>query len=188
MHRGSWSWTTRRSSWRTASLPNILDYLRPGDLLVGNNSRVIPARLHGVKETGGAVEIFLLRSAQVEAAREGDLRSSARPRSDMAGGAKSAAWECLVGGKGLRPGVRVYLQHPSTPPGQPQPGSAQDAPPSNSAQQHPERRDARIARPEGAKSKERRAAARSRRSGHHCDRPRGNRYRRPDHGVRSSGR
>ncbi len=40
----------------------ILDYLCPGDLLIGNNSRVIPARLHGVKQTGGMVEIFLLRT------------------------------------------------------------------------------------------------------------------------------
>ena len=40
---------------------DILDYLRPGDLVVGNDSRVIPARLHGVKPTGGTVEIFLLR-------------------------------------------------------------------------------------------------------------------------------
>ena len=40
---------------------DILDYLRPGDLQGGNNSRVIPARLHGVKPAGGTVEIFLLR-------------------------------------------------------------------------------------------------------------------------------
>ena len=66
---------------------DISDYLRPGDLLVGNNSRVIPARLHGVKETGGSVEIFLLKP--------------------QAGG----SWQCLVGGKGLRPGVRVRIDH-----------------------------------------------------------------------------
>ncbi len=50
-----------RGSGRLAhrSFCDIVDYLRPGDLLVGNNSRVIPARLRGVKETGGAVEIFV---------------------------------------------------------------------------------------------------------------------------------
>jgi S-adenosylmethionine:tRNA ribosyltransferase-isomerase len=38
------------------------DWLLPGDLLVANNSRVIPARLHGVRVgTGGAVEVLLLR-------------------------------------------------------------------------------------------------------------------------------
>ncbi|MTI96740.1 MAG: tRNA preQ1(34) S-adenosylmethionine ribosyltransferase-isomerase QueA [Firmicutes bacterium] len=35
-------------------------YLRAGDLLVMNNTRVIPARLHGIKPTGGHVEILLL--------------------------------------------------------------------------------------------------------------------------------
>lgn len=39
----------------------IGNWLRPGDLLVGNDSRVIPARLHGRKESGGAVEVLLLR-------------------------------------------------------------------------------------------------------------------------------
>lgn len=41
--------------------PAIRDYLRPGDLLVVNDTRVLPARLYGQKETGGAVEILLER-------------------------------------------------------------------------------------------------------------------------------
>ena len=63
----------------------IIDYLEPGDCLVLNNTKVIPARLLGVKEdTGAAVEILLLKR------READL------------------WECLVKpGKKLRPGARV---------------------------------------------------------------------------------
>lgn len=40
---------------------NLQAYLRPGDLLVMNDTRVIPARLFGLKPTGGKVEIFLLR-------------------------------------------------------------------------------------------------------------------------------
>jgi len=36
------------------------EYLRPGDLLVFNDTRVIPARLHGFKSTGARVEVFLL--------------------------------------------------------------------------------------------------------------------------------
>ena len=36
-------------------------YLSPGDVLVLNNSRVLPARLHGRKPTGGAVEILFLQ-------------------------------------------------------------------------------------------------------------------------------
>lgn len=64
---------------------DILDYLRPGDCLVINNTRVIPARLVGTKkETGAHVEILLLR----------------RKKDDI--------WETLVKpGKKLRPGAEV---------------------------------------------------------------------------------
>lgn len=64
---------------------DILDYLRPGDCLVINNTRVIPARLIGVKkDTGAHVEILLLR----------------RRKNDI--------WETLVRpGKKLRPGAEV---------------------------------------------------------------------------------
>ena len=41
---------------------DILDYLKPGDVLVRNNTKVIPARLYGLKEeTGGHVEVLLLK-------------------------------------------------------------------------------------------------------------------------------
>jgi S-adenosylmethionine:tRNA ribosyltransferase-isomerase len=39
---------------------DLVDYLRPGDVLVFNDTRVIPARLHGFKDTGAHVEVFLL--------------------------------------------------------------------------------------------------------------------------------
>lgn len=63
----------------------IGDYLKEGDCLVLNNTKVIPARLLGVKEdTGAAVEVFLLK--RIDADR----------------------WETLVKpGKKLRPGARV---------------------------------------------------------------------------------
>jgi S-adenosylmethionine:tRNA ribosyltransferase-isomerase len=40
---------------------NIVDYLEPGDLLVLNDTKVIPARLFARKRTGGKVEVFLLK-------------------------------------------------------------------------------------------------------------------------------
>jgi S-adenosylmethionine:tRNA ribosyltransferase-isomerase len=79
---------------------DIVEYLRPGDLLVANDSRVIPARLHGRKTTGGQVEIFLLRPVQ-------DPKGFDASRARESFG--SEVWECLVGGKGLRPGVRVLI-------------------------------------------------------------------------------
>lgn len=41
--------------------PAIREYLRPGDLLVVNDTRVLPARLYGRKDTGGAIEVLLER-------------------------------------------------------------------------------------------------------------------------------
>ncbi|TDT68048.1 S-adenosylmethionine--tRNA ribosyltransferase-isomerase [Hypnocyclicus thermotrophus] len=40
---------------------DIIDYLNPGDVLVRNSTKVIPARLIGKKETGGVLELFLLK-------------------------------------------------------------------------------------------------------------------------------
>lgn len=64
---------------------DILRYLVPGDCLVLNNTKVIPARLLGVKEeTGAAVEVLLLKR------REKDV------------------WETLVRpGKKMRPGAKL---------------------------------------------------------------------------------
>ena len=63
---------------------DIVDYLNPGDCLVLNNTKVIPARLYGVKEETGAVVEFLLLKR-----KENDV------------------WETLVKpGKKARPGMR----------------------------------------------------------------------------------
>jgi S-adenosylmethionine:tRNA ribosyltransferase-isomerase len=43
---------------------DILEYLRPGDCLVRNNTKVIPARLYGKKETGANVEFLLLNQIE----------------------------------------------------------------------------------------------------------------------------
>jgi len=40
---------------------DLVEYLQSGDLLVFNDTRVLPARLYGRKETGGAVEILIER-------------------------------------------------------------------------------------------------------------------------------
>jgi len=65
---------------------DVTDYLNPGDLLVLNQTRVIPARIYARKDTGGRVELLLLR------------------RRD------SWTWEALVGGKGMRIGKRVKIE------------------------------------------------------------------------------
>ena len=70
-----------------ATFWDIGNYLKPGDLLVINQTRVIPARLFAHKPTGGKVEILLLR----------------RVNDDI--------WEALVGGKKLLAGQRVQVDH-----------------------------------------------------------------------------
>lgn len=72
---------------------DVGDYLKPGDLLVANETRVMPARLLGAKRgTGGAAEVFLLREVF---GREPKTNSS-------------ALWETLVRpGRRLKPGAVV---------------------------------------------------------------------------------
>lgn len=73
----------------------ITDYLRPGDCLVLNNTKVIPARLYGVKEeTGAVIEVLLLRR------RENDLwETLVKP------GKKARAGTQLIFGDGELTGV-----------------------------------------------------------------------------------
>ena len=59
---------------------DIIDYLEPGDCLVRNNTKVLPARLYGRKETGAHVEFLLLNRI------EGEI------------------WECIV-----RPGNKLHI-------------------------------------------------------------------------------
>ena len=52
----------KTGEWKHEIFHNIVDYLHPGDCLVLNNTKVLPARLLGVKEdTGAAVEVLLLK-------------------------------------------------------------------------------------------------------------------------------
>ena len=62
---------------------DIIDYLEPGDCLVRNNTKVIPARIYGKKETGANVEFLLLKNI------EGDVwESIVRPGNKLHVGAK----------------------------------------------------------------------------------------------------
>ena len=44
---------------------DVINYLNPGDCLVINNTKVIPARLYGKKDTGANVEFLLLKRMEV---------------------------------------------------------------------------------------------------------------------------
>ncbi len=66
---------------------DIINYFKPDDLLILNQTRVIPARIFAKKETGGKVELLLLRRRN------------------------TLTWESLVGGKGLRVGTKVQIEN-----------------------------------------------------------------------------
>lgn len=71
---------------------DLLNYLKPGDILVANDSRVIPARLYGRKASGGQVELLLLERLE------------------------GAHWRVLVGGRRLVEGTEIrLLRHDDSP-------------------------------------------------------------------------
>ena len=65
---------------------NLDQYLREGDLLVLNDTKVIPARLLGRKKTGGRVEVLLNRKLPEE-----------------------NRWHALIGGKKIKPGLEIFI-------------------------------------------------------------------------------
>jgi S-adenosylmethionine:tRNA ribosyltransferase-isomerase len=65
---------------------NLVDYLKPSDVLVFNDTKVFPARLFGKKESGGKMEVFLLKSL----------------------GGKT--WEVLIGGKVRQVGQSIIFR------------------------------------------------------------------------------
>ncbi len=66
---------------------NLPLHLKEGDLLVFNNSKVLPARLYGTKPTGGRVEVLLTDFISKE------------------------EWYALIGGKGIREGLKITVAH-----------------------------------------------------------------------------
>ena len=62
---------------------DIIDYLEPGDCLVLNDTKVIPARLYGKKDTGAKVEFLLLKRIEND-----DWEAMVRPGNKLKAGAK----------------------------------------------------------------------------------------------------
>lgn len=72
---------------------NILDYLEAGDVLVLNNSKVIPARLIGKKESGGRVEVLLHKKLN----------------SDKVSRVPLLTWQCMLGGRKIKEGLKIIF-------------------------------------------------------------------------------
>ncbi len=102
---------------------NLPDYLRKGDVLVLNNTKVFPARLIGKrKDTGGKVEIFLLKlkapaSASFFAKASEDKKALAGRQNSLSSGARRAegeklkteVWEVLIGNRRKKAGQIIQF-------------------------------------------------------------------------------
>ncbi len=74
-----------------AQFRDLPDFLEKRDLLVTNDTRVMPARLRARKDTGGRADITLLRPLD----------------------AALTQWSCLIRGSQIQAGRKLFLQHPS---------------------------------------------------------------------------
>lgn len=87
-------WNRRGNELTHTVVSDLLRFLRPKDLLVFNDTRVMPARLYGRTESGGAVELLVIRPG----VRESDA-------------GREQVWQCLGRpAKRLRQGVVIHLQ------------------------------------------------------------------------------
>lgn len=76
---------------------DVIEYLEPGDCLVINNTKVLPARLYGVKETGAKIEFLLLKRI------ENDFwEVMVRPRKQIKTRNKSYIWRWNFKSRNIR--------------------------------------------------------------------------------------
>ncbi len=81
---------------------DLTAYLKPGDILILNNTKVIPARLFGKKTTGGAVEVLLIQKSEVRSL----------PLQALSRGQKSEVWNCLISpARGIKKGSEIAFEH-----------------------------------------------------------------------------
>ena len=88
---------------------DLSDILGAGDVLVFNDSKVIPARLSGKKETGGKIEVFLLKNINLPPTpsfvRRGSGFESLAKKNDSN---NDNVWQCLIKGK-IGPEQKIFL-------------------------------------------------------------------------------
>jgi S-adenosylmethionine:tRNA ribosyltransferase-isomerase len=87
---------------------DIIDYLEPGDCLVRNNTKVIPARLYGIKEeTGIMVEFLLLNRLEAKKKNENGKNEEiwevmVRPRKAFKTRNKSKLWRRVIKSRNIK--------------------------------------------------------------------------------------
>jgi len=83
------------------------EYLKAGDVIVLNNTKVIPARLFGRKTTGGLVEVLLVQKLEIRNEKLENL-----PPASHIPHPTSQTWSCLTNpSKGLKKGSELIFEH-----------------------------------------------------------------------------
>lgn len=110
----------RMGPCRHRTVWDLVEELRPGDLLVVNDTRVLKARLRARRATGGAVELLVLEPADLTRAPEAHDPAGRLPDGESCGLPAAygpSDWLCLARpAKRLRSGDVVQLEHPGMPP------------------------------------------------------------------------
>lgn len=91
----------KQGTVKDSMFSQLIDFLNPGDLLVFNNTRVIPARLYGTKVTGGKVEVLIERITSEDTALA-QIKASKAPKADtilILGRDKGSGFELQVTGR-----------------------------------------------------------------------------------------
>jgi len=100
----------KKGTRRHCLFSDLPRYLQPGDVLVLNETKVLPARLMGEKRTGGKIEILLVRKRE---GQENKIHASGKTFSETheAGKDNCGEWECLVKNSGkLRAPNQVFFE------------------------------------------------------------------------------
>lgn len=95
----------QEKSWEHKIFADLPQYLNPGDLLIINDTKVLPVRLHGRKESGGKIEILLVKEV-----KNGDKKVALGEGDRTALDKWPNIWQCLVKGSyKIRENTPVFI-------------------------------------------------------------------------------
>lgn len=83
----------QEKAWEHRIFADLPEYLNPGDLLIINDTKVLPVRLHGRKESGGKIEILLVKEV-----KNGDKKAALGEYTRAVLDKWPNLWQCLVKG------------------------------------------------------------------------------------------
>jgi S-adenosylmethionine:tRNA ribosyltransferase-isomerase len=95
----------KEKTWEHKIFADLPEYLNPGDLLIINDTKVIPGRLYGRKESGGKIEILLVKEV-----KNGKEMAALGEAAEVSLSKWPNLWQCLVKGSAkLRENTPVFF-------------------------------------------------------------------------------